>query len=262
LCKKFETDKALLRLMLCQHLYSLHHDTKDLVSTFIDAVRTVTCQLSDIGRPVLDDETGDIIILGLHKLFVPICSALLAQKTQPTLTEIIDAVEAFEASERVATRAHLEPTISYGDSAMYTSVSKRTHAPMDPSDFDWGNNTRHPNACDRCGRIGHPAARCFADMLRNVRATMLEAHMCHTNDIAIDSAASVAPGNDDKLFVFVSHVLPSSSLSSSPLLFTPSPTLTTQPPTTTPLHDALEIRNKGVQIGSQMKGKRKKKRPR
>jgi hypothetical protein len=156
LCKKFKTDKASLRLMLCQHLYSLHHDTKDPVSTFINAVWTVTCQPSDIGRPVLNDETGDIIILGLHKSFVPIRSTLLTQKTQPTLTEIIDAVEAFKASERVATRAHLEPTISYGDSAMYTSASKQTHAPTDPSDFDWGNTTCRPNACDRYGRIGHP----------------------------------------------------------------------------------------------------------
>jgi hypothetical protein len=151
LCKKFETDKASLWLMLRQHLYSLHHDTKDPVSTFIDTVRTITRQLSDIGRPVLNDETGDIIILGLHKSFVPIRSALLAQKTQPTLTEIIDAIEAFEASERVATRAHLEPAISYGDSVMYTSTSKRTHAPMDPSDFNWGNTTRRPNACNCCG---------------------------------------------------------------------------------------------------------------
>jgi hypothetical protein len=106
LCKKFETDKVSLQLMLCQHLYSLHHDTKDPVSTFINAVQTITHQLSDIGWPILDDERGDIIILGLHKLFVPICSALLTQKTQPTLTEIIDAIEAFKASERVAICAH------------------------------------------------------------------------------------------------------------------------------------------------------------
>jgi hypothetical protein len=137
-------------LQLCQHLYSLHHDTKDVVSTFIDAVWTITHQLSDIGHPVLNDKTGDIIILGLHKSFVPIRSALLAQKTQPTLTEIIDAVETFEASEHMATHAHLEPTISYSDSAMYTGMSKRTHAPMDSSDFDWGNTTCRPNACDYC----------------------------------------------------------------------------------------------------------------
>jgi hypothetical protein len=132
LCNKFETDKASLRLMLHQHLYSIHHDTKDPVSMFIDAVQTITCQLSDIGHPVLNDEIKDIIILELHKLFVPIRSALLAQKTQPTLTEIIDAVEAFEASKCVATHAHLEPTILPGDSAMYSGASKRTHAHMDP----------------------------------------------------------------------------------------------------------------------------------
>jgi hypothetical protein len=114
----------------------LHHNTKDPVSIFIDAVRTITRQLSDTGCPVLNDEIGDIIIIGLHKLFVPIHSALLAQnsvllaqnsvllaqnsvllaqKTQPTLTEIIDAVEAFEASECMTTCAHLESTISPGD---------------------------------------------------------------------------------------------------------------------------------------------------
>jgi hypothetical protein len=95
---------------------------KDPVSTFIDNVQIITRQLSDIGRPVLNDETGDIIILGLHKSFVPIFSALLAQKTQPTLTEIIDAIEAFEASEHIAACAHLEPTLSYGDSVMYSSM--------------------------------------------------------------------------------------------------------------------------------------------
>jgi hypothetical protein len=241
LCKKFETNKASLRLMLHQHLYSLHHDTKDPVSTFIDTVRTVTHQLSNIGRPVLDDETGDIIILGLHKSFMPIHSALLTQKTQPTLTKIIDAIEAFEDSEHVATHAHLEPAISYGDSAMYTSVSKRTHAPTDPSNFDWGNTAHHPNACDRCGRIGHPAARCFADMPCNVRAAMLEAHLCHTNNNTINSAAFIVPGNNDEIFTFISHVLPLSSLPSSPLLFAPSPTITAQPPTTTPLRNALKI---------------------
>jgi hypothetical protein len=60
----------------------------------------------------------------------------------------------------------------------------------------------------------------------NVCATMLEAHLCHTNDNTIDSAASVAPGNNNELFAFISHVLLSSSLSSSPLLFAPSPTIT------------------------------------
>jgi hypothetical protein len=70
----------------------------------------------------------------------------------------------------------------------------------------------------------------------NVHAAMLEAHLCYTNDIVIDS---VAPGNDDKVFTLISHVLPSSSLPSSPLLFAPLPTLTAQLPTTTPLHDAL-----------------------
>jgi hypothetical protein len=161
------------------------HDIKDLVSTFIDTVQTVTHQLSNIGCPVLKDETGDIIILGWHKSFMPICSALLAQKTQPPLTEIIDAIEAFEASKHVATCAHLEPTISYGDSAMYTSASKRTHASMDPSDFNWGNTACCPNTCDHCRRIGHPATRCFADMPRNVHAAILEAHMCHTNYITV-----------------------------------------------------------------------------
>jgi hypothetical protein len=261
LCKKFETDKVTLPLMLHQHLYSLHHDTKDLVSTFINAVWTVKRQLSSIGHPILDDETEDIIILGLHKLFVPIRSALLAQKTQPMLTEIIDAVEAFEASKRVATHAHLEPVISYGDSAMYTSVSKQTHTPTDPSDFDWGNTACRPNTCDRCRRIGHPTARCFADMSCDIHSAMLEAHLCYTNDNTIDSATSVAPGNDDELFAFISHVLPSSSLPSSPLLFAPSPTIPAQLPTTTPLHNALKIRNERVYIGSQVKGKRKKKGP-
>jgi hypothetical protein len=70
---------------------------------FIDTVQTTTHQLSDIGCSILNNEIGDIIILGLHKSFVPIHSALLARKTQPMLTEIIDAVEAFEASECVAT---------------------------------------------------------------------------------------------------------------------------------------------------------------
>jgi hypothetical protein len=91
---------------------------------------------------------------------------------------------------------------------------------------------------------------------------MLEAHLCNTNNNTIDSAASVVPGNNNKIFAFVSHVLLSSSLPSSPLLFAPSPTITAQLPTTTPLRNALEIRNEGVHIGSQVKGKRKKKRPR
>jgi hypothetical protein len=94
-------------------------------------------------------------------------------------------------------------------------------------------------------------------MLHSVRATMLEAHLCHTDDIAINLAISVALRNDNKLFMFVSNVLPSLPLPPSPILFAPSPTLTTQLPTTTPLCDVVEIQNEGGAY--QLSGERKKK---
>ena len=261
LCEKFETDKASLRLMLRQRLYSLHHDAKNPVTIFIDAVRTITRQLNAIGRVVADDEIGDLILLGLDKSFVPIRSALLARKTPPTLTEIIDAIEAFEASERVATRAHLEPETSYGDTAMYASSKRAPSTPADTSAFDWGNTARRPNVCERCGRSGHTAPRCFADMPHPVRSAMLQAHLCQTETTAIESAASVVPGNDDELFAFVSHFPPSPS--SSTLSLSSIPTVTdTQSPTSTSICDTLEVPNEGVHRAYKMKGKRKKKRNR
>jgi hypothetical protein len=48
------------------------------------------------------------------------------------------------------------------------------------SKYDWGNTKAVEDACHRCGRTGHQAAHCFADMPKDVKDQYLAANMAST----------------------------------------------------------------------------------
>jgi hypothetical protein len=138
-------------------------------------------QLKAIGHEPAEDEISDIILLRLDQSFTAVRSALVTRATYPTLQEIVSAVKEHEAREAVvvaATSPAVKTDNSEPDMAFYTGRGRKVTG--GGSDFDWGNSKGADGACHHCGRLGHHAACCVADMPADIKRQYLSPNVAAT----------------------------------------------------------------------------------
>jgi hypothetical protein len=197
---EFEKDASATRLSLRNQFYSVRHDPTKPVSTFIESVQSIARQLKAIDREPGKDEVEDIILLRLDKSYEPIRSALITREKSPKLSEIIAAVKEYGISQAVVHASSNsfdsdDVKVENLNSALASAyVRKRGSGNESVSkgenvfkgDFDWGNSRGRDDVCYRCGRKGHIASKCIADMPKDAKDRILSAHCAYDSSIDDD----------------------------------------------------------------------------
>jgi hypothetical protein len=226
LVSEYEKDTVTTRMGLRQRFYSITHDPAVTISVFIEAVLSIVRQLDAIGHKPDNLEISDKLLIGLHQSWAPVRTALtLCESEKPEIEKITSALKQFEANESsmAATPGPLvksedrEPSL--GESALYAKSGgcrgcglKLSKGNLGNREYDWGNTKERERVCFRCGREGHIAKNCVADMPEDIKRKVLN----HAY------VADIDPGPDEELyslFAFISHAgdnPPSTSVMYSP----------------------------------------------
>jgi hypothetical protein len=173
---EYQKDSSALRLALRNELYSIRHDPKQPVNVYIEAIRSVARQLKAIGHAPSDDDLADLILLRLHPSFSSIRSALSNTTPFPKLAALISAIKAHEMQEKLSdsvAQSIKKEEEDDGDKPMTDAMAAREGRKGVRGEFDWGNLKEKDGVCHRCGRSGHVARRCVADMPDDVKAKIL-----------------------------------------------------------------------------------------
>lgn len=185
LIAEYQKDNPAARLALRNQFYSIRHDPAKPVTVFLSSIQSVVRQLSEIKHKPGDDEVSDLILLRLHPSFAPVRSSIIARENAPSLVTIFSMVKEFEVNEKTVHTAEVEVKEEVKEEgegearneAFYVGGRGRGRRGGDRerAEFDWGNSQAQDGVCFRCGRPNHQAARCVADMPKEVKEKILHA---------------------------------------------------------------------------------------
>jgi hypothetical protein len=206
-----EKDTPSTCMNLRQHFYALSHDPTVGVMPFVNDVLTVVCQLESIKRKPMKDEITDKLLIGLHSSFAVVRTNLSLCTPEPSINEISATLKEFEDNEtlRPSFSAPIDSVIK-DESALY--ANKGYHhgsggggSKLKFDDFDWGNSKGRDGVCFRCGRSGHVAGKCVADMPADAKEHVLNHHAHFATDNTNLSAALAHLPADDPLVLALSQ---------------------------------------------------------
>ena len=172
---KFKKDVASNHPNLHSNFYNVTHDPSKPVMEFINTIQSISHQLAAIKHSLHATEITNMILLHLHESFSPIHSALITHKEEPMLTEIIAAVKKHEAHTVMTNCSPKETSGSdeIGSESIYFTGRQWKQGGVRRSaskaEVDWGNSKGKDGVCFPCGRSGHVAAKCIADMPQEVK---------------------------------------------------------------------------------------------
>lgn len=175
-----EKDNPSTRMALRQQFYSLRHNTATSVTAFISAVLSITRQLEAIKHKPAKDEITDKLLIGLDPSFSAIRTTLSLRKPEPTLGEITAALKEFELNEPNLKSAAANPfspvETFYVNGKKFINHTSRSGGGGGAlcNECDWGNTKKREGVCWRCGRPGHVAQYCVADMPDDVKRRILD----------------------------------------------------------------------------------------
>jgi len=178
---------------LRQHFYSLSHDPTIGVIPFTNQVLTVVRQLESIKRKPQIDEITDKLLIGLDPSFTAVRTNLALCNPEPSIKEITAALKEFEENETLRPAYSAPNDLIKQETLLYANKTG-CHGSGGGGfrskfgDFDWGNSKRREGVCWRCGRSGHVAQNCVADMPADVKEHVLNHHAHFTTSESDDIA--------------------------------------------------------------------------
>jgi len=178
---EYEKDSSATRLTLRNQFYTIRHDPSQPVSFFIESIQSIARQLEAIGHAPGKNEVEDAILLRLNPSFEPIRSSLITQDTAPTILQIVAAIKQFEANQNAISASQAQVKVEEFENEALAAQRGGE------DDFDWGNSRGKEGVCFRCGRRGHVAAKCVADMPPGVKAKIL--HHSHVAAYVAENSA-------------------------------------------------------------------------
>jgi hypothetical protein len=119
---------------------------------------------------------------------------------KPEIDKITSALKQYEANEATLAKQSIKEEDNSGELALYSAKGKgsgvRGRGKV-TNEIDWGNTKNGDGVCWHCGKSGHIAQYCVADMPENAKQHILD--HAQLADIAI---CAHSEANDDDLFAF------------------------------------------------------------
>ena len=190
---EYEKDTPSTQMNPCQHFYSLSHDPTIGVIPFTNQVLAVVRQLESIKRKPQVDEITDKLLIGLDPSFAPVRTNLALRNPEPSIKEITAALKEFEENETLC-HAYSTPNNSIKQELLLYANKAGRHGSGGGGfktkfeDFKWGNSRRREGVCWCCGRSGHIAQNCVADMPADMKEHILNHHAHFTTSEPDDIA--------------------------------------------------------------------------
>ena len=213
--------------------YQCSHDfpTQSL-EQFIVEVKAKAQVLRDMGLTIEDSEILDVILMNIHQAFITPTTILLAQTTEPKLSDAIATLTASPAINVDIIKKE-EDTYSPLVSANAAQGSRAPRHPdgcqadltggwVDDKGYRWCNV--NGDDCHRCGRAGHIAAFCMYNMPEAIRQKISD--RAHLNANMVSSLAVMeAEGEHQHLAqsAFGVYTIPARRSPSPPASRSPSP---------------------------------------
>jgi hypothetical protein len=167
---------------------------------------SIVRQLGTICHKLDDLEITNKLLIGLHKSWAPVCTALtLCEKSKkPEIKLITSMLKQLEVNKSLV--AVPEPPVkvekSKAELALYTksrgggSKGCKGHGRYS-DEYDWGNTKEREGVCWRCGRENHVARNCIADMPNDVKQKVVNhANIATSPDEAISESELFAFASD------------------------------------------------------------------
>lgn len=221
----YKKDSPSIQMSLHRQFFSVTHNPSCDVSTFIDFVLSIVCQLEAIGHKPAEDEVLDKILVSLDPSFASISTMISLQNPAYSIDAACHTLTEFE----VNLKSHV--TQPKPDIAMYGGVGKSRFGGEGgvqlgggrfSDDIDWMNTRRREGVCFRCGHSGHTAQYCIADMPEEVKCQILKprdsAHAASEDSMFSDLLSHFSQlKTDDIAFIAndYSVIVPDEALSTS-----------------------------------------------
>lgn len=167
------------------------HDPSIPVVNYINGITSARDELTAIGIKVEETETCDMILMHLDSSFQTIADVLTSQPTEPSLSQIQASLVEYESSRKAkeSNSAHVEAVLAArskngskskgrGSHSRHSKHSKHS-SDVDEHGCSWGE-PQTDDACWRCGKPGHIASKCVADMPKHIKDRILRGERANT----------------------------------------------------------------------------------
>ena len=220
LVAEYQKDSSTNRLLLHQQFFSVTHDPSLPVSTFLEDVFSIVRKLDAIGHKPTDLEVSDKILIGLDRSWGPVRTSIVLQPKTYTIDEITSALKQYEANESsgevaVKKESGESALVVRGKGGRSKTRNESGDEDRESGEFDWGNSKNREGVCYRCGRPGHIARNCDADMPADIKCRVRK-RSPNTSDSAV-IAADDDNSPEQELFAFLAGDATSSNSHSLPL---------------------------------------------
>ena len=182
---KFEESNYSRQVALRKVFYGAVHDPSKHIDIFIQDVLRARDQLKAIGVDVDDTAVKDVILMNLDESYKDVKTSLLTQPTEPSLATVRsilgnsqlivnpDSVTTVKTEDTALATRFRRRSSEKGTGRSFASTHSRNKENSDGVDdkkgFRWCDPT-HDNHCHRCGRTGHIAAACYAEMPPEIKS--------------------------------------------------------------------------------------------
>ena len=162
------------RVKAREDFYHVKHDVSQPIHVYISAVEAAAQVLKDLKQEISDTEILDLLMMNLDPSFHPIRTTLYASDKEPTLATVKSILSGSVSSPVVVKSEPL------GDSTTFALATRqvgrlsgsRLGASAEPGPevggFRWCDPSNEGH-CHRCGRSGHVAIKCIANMPQEVK---------------------------------------------------------------------------------------------
>ena len=160
--EEFEKDIPSTRLALHTEFQSVVHDTSKSVSAYTNRILDLADQLGALNRRPSDEVISDTMLAHLDPTFSEIMTTLSSVDKIAAPKDLAAKLDAWERTRKVAAISREKAAASTTDDDPSSGVSAL--AARDSEHNNWGNRSRDPKACNRCGIRGHFAHECNVQM--------------------------------------------------------------------------------------------------
>ena len=189
--KEYESNIRSRRYDIRQRFNKPSHDPSKSIEVYIQGILQARSELKAIGIDVSDQEASDMIVMHLHSSYDTVRTTLIARQTEPSLSELQSILkEADRDMRKDMTTSDAETALAarrFGGPKKKFHETKAAHSSgsiEDEKGHRWCDPTNE-NHCHRCGRTGHIAARCIADMPPEIKTWVLSRPGRERNEISM-----------------------------------------------------------------------------